>query len=194
MGPGSSTKSFDLMAEIPPGWRFKPTDEEIVHDYLSNKVLLDPLPDFCIEEIDAEDLRAKHPKCLVKTPYSYGNELGGVSKKGKEKEREKEWYLFIYEDEYFDGKTRRIETVGNGVIGEWRFDGGEEQIRNSEGNVFGFKIFLQFYSGNPPKRTPWRMIKYRLDMEFWDNKISDQEVENWILGRIINGREYNDTF
>ncbi|XP_071902852.1 protein SOMBRERO-like [Coffea arabica] len=167
-----------LELEMPVGYRFVPTDEELVKYYLANKVLYKPLPVKIIREIDAHDLYSKHPKCLV------GN--------GTFNDNEREWFFFIYKDEYFLGKTRSTRMVGNG-IGFWRFIGEEEPIHNSEGDIFAFKIYLTYFSGSPPhaKKTHWRMEEYRLQTEI--NGRNKQEVQECILARIIRGRNYTDS-
>lgn len=78
----------------------------------------------------------------------------------------REWYFFMHGDDYFLGKIRTSLMVGNG-IGFWRFIGEEVPIYNSNGDVFGFKIYLNYFSGTLPngKKTHWRMVKYRLPME-----------------------------
>ena len=58
------TSQHLLELEMPVGYRFVPTDEELVKYYLANKVLYKPLPVKIIREIDAHDLYSKHPKCL----------------------------------------------------------------------------------------------------------------------------------
>ncbi|XP_027169541.1 NAC domain-containing protein 101-like [Coffea eugenioides] len=107
---------------MPVGYRFVPTDEELVKYYLANKVLYKPLPVKIIREIDAHDLYSKHPKCLV------GN--------GTFNDNEREWFFFIYKDEYFLGKTRSTRMVGNGIG-----------------------------SPPHAKKTHWRMEEYRLQTE-----------------------------
>lgn len=39
-------------SKLPPGFRFQPTDEEIVFQYLSRKIFSHPLPAQVIPEID----------------------------------------------------------------------------------------------------------------------------------------------
>lgn len=59
---GSEEKMF---ISLPPGFRFLPTDEELVTHYLMNKVFnYRPIPSFILFEIDACDLYSKPPKNL----------------------------------------------------------------------------------------------------------------------------------
>ncbi|KAL3513079.1 hypothetical protein ACH5RR_025796 [Cinchona calisaya] len=165
--------------EMPIGYRFVPTDEELVTCYLTNKVLYRPLPAKIIQEIDADDLYSRHPKCLVKeTAYGCG-------------EGERKWYFLIYQDEYFLGKISEKLMVGN-EVGFWSYIGEEEPIFNSDGDVSAFKIYLNYFSKTTSnaKKTNWRMEKYRLPTRSCVRK--NRQVEEWIVGRIICGRQYNE--
>ncbi|ESR53952.1 hypothetical protein CICLE_v10023783mg [Citrus x clementina] len=53
--------------ELPVGYRFKPTDEELVFHYLINKACNRALPAQAVKEITARDLYLKHPKCSGST-------------------------------------------------------------------------------------------------------------------------------
>jgi hypothetical protein len=49
---------------LPPGYRFKPTDEELVHHYLMNKASSRAFQGQDFQDIDATDLYSKPPKSL----------------------------------------------------------------------------------------------------------------------------------
>lgn len=48
----SSTASRKQQPQLPPGFRFHPTDEELVVHYLKNKIDAAPLPVAIISEVD----------------------------------------------------------------------------------------------------------------------------------------------
>lgn len=79
---------------------------------------------------------------------------------------EKEWFFFVYKDEYFRGKIMRNRRVEDGE-GFWQCIGGEEPICNSNGQVLAYKIHLTYFSGpiTNGKKTNWRMEEYRLLFE-----------------------------
>lgn len=54
----------DSIIDVPMGWRFLPTEKELVESYLSSKVALRPLPAKIIKEIDALEFYSHHPKKL----------------------------------------------------------------------------------------------------------------------------------
>lgn len=66
------------LSEMPIGFRFLPTDEELVKHYLANKVLYRSLPAEFFSEIDAGELYSKHPKCLgIAYPTTQPNVFDG---------------------------------------------------------------------------------------------------------------------
>ncbi|KAI5652714.1 hypothetical protein M9H77_29901 [Catharanthus roseus] len=145
---------------LPVGYRFAPTDEELIKYYLANKVFYKPVPVKIIREIDATFL-------YMGDPYI-----------------EKEWFFFVYKDEYFRGKIMRNRRVEDGE-GFWQCIGGEEPICNSNGQVLAYKIHLTYFSGpiTNGKKTNWRMEEYRLLFEC--NTTNTQESsENGYWGEL----------
>ncbi|KAJ8540546.1 hypothetical protein K7X08_035691 [Anisodus acutangulus] len=101
---------------------------------------------------------------------------------------EGEWYFFIHQDDYFRGNIGKVLIVEN-EIGYWQCFGKELPIYNPEGDVVGFKVNLKYCSGSAKKNT-WTMEKYRLTSECVTD---DDEMEEWILGRIIRGKKKDYT-
>nr|GMD41946.1 NAC domain-containing protein 101-like [Ipomoea batatas] len=151
---------------LPVGYRFLPTDEELLKHYLIKKVFFRRIPANVIPDIHADELYSKSPKTLVEN-------LDGKS--------EREWYFFIHQDDYFYGKIVKDRMVGINEIqrGFWRSIGEEVPIYNSDGNVFGFKIRFAYFNCSismaMAKETHWRMQEYRLPWEFIAT--DDQEVQ-----------------
>ncbi|KAK9278549.1 hypothetical protein L1049_028119 [Liquidambar formosana] len=136
-----------MITKFPVGYRFVPTEEELVTHYLMNKVSYKPLPPCVIEDIDATKLYSKPPpKCLETTSCE-----------------EREWFFFIHQDENFE---KPIRMVGNG-IGFWKSSGEENLIYNLDGNVFASKTYYSYFRGTLPKakKTHWKMEEYRIHVE-----------------------------
>ncbi|XP_043813714.1 NAC domain-containing protein 101 [Manihot esculenta] len=148
-------KIDEILAQLPVGYKFLPTDEELVIHYLMNKLLNRLLPANIAPDIDASEFYSKPPNSLsVSFPLSMVSPSCG----------EREWYFFIHEHEDFLGKSReRIRMVGDGT-GFWRSSGLEKYIRNSDGRVLAFKSRFFYFSGNDAnaKKTHWKMDQYRL--------------------------------
>ncbi|KAH6809858.1 NAC domain containing protein 83 [Perilla frutescens var. frutescens] len=148
---------------LPPGFRFHPTDEELVVQYLKRKVLSYPLPASIIPEVDV----------CKSDPW----ELPGDS--------EQERYFFSTKQvKYPNGNRSNRATVS----GYWKATGLDKQILTSRTHQpVGMKKTLVFYRGKPPKgcRTDWIMHEYRL--------ITNTAKENWVLCRIFLKRRGNKT-
>eukprot|EP00268_Persea_americana_P062565 TRINITY_DN802_c0_g1_i2.p1 TRINITY_DN802_c0_g1~~TRINITY_DN802_c0_g1_i2.p1 ORF type:complete len:161 (-),score=39.38 TRINITY_DN802_c0_g1_i2:894-1376(-) len=130
----------DGVVKLPPGFRFHPTDEELVVQYLKRKVFSCPLPASIIPEIDV---------CKF-DPW----DLPGDSKQ--------ERYFFSIREAKYPNGNRPNRATGSGY---WKATGLDKQIVASRSNqVVGMKKVLVFYRGKPPKgsRTDWIMHEYRL--------------------------------
>ncbi|KAF0907566.1 hypothetical protein E2562_018374 [Oryza meyeriana var. granulata] len=128
---------------LPPGFRFHPTDEELILHYLRNRAAAAQCPvpiiaDVDIYKFDPWDL----PSMAV-----YG---------------ESEWYFFSPRDRKYPNGIRPNRAAGSGY---WKATGTDKPIHDSAtGDSVGVKKALVFYSGRPPKgtKTSWIMHEYRL--------------------------------
>lgn len=141
-----------------PGFRFHPTDQELVLDYLKRKVFSFPLPASIIPEVD-----------LCKSdPW----DLPGDS--------EQERYFFTTREVKYPNGNRSNRATASGY---WKATGLDKKIVSSRANqVVGMKKTLVFYRGKPPhgSRTDWIMHEYRLTAPQ-----SQGQMENWVLCRIF---------
>ncbi|XP_077231730.1 NAC domain-containing protein 35-like [Tasmannia lanceolata] len=127
---------------VMPGFRFHPTEEELIEFYLRRKV---EGKHFNVELITFLDL------------YHYDPwELPALAAIG-----EKEWYFYVPRDrKYRNGdRPNRVTTSGY-----WKATGADRMIRTETLRSIGLKKTLVFYSGKAPKgiRTSWIMNEYRL--------------------------------
>ncbi|XP_020693359.2 NAC domain-containing protein 83-like [Dendrobium catenatum] len=125
---------------LPPGFRFHPTDEELVLQYLKRKVFSFPLPAAIIPEIDL----GKYD------PW----DLPGVG--------EQERYFFYLRAAKYPNGRRVNRAMGSGY---WKITGKEKPIFASKSNqVVGMKKVLVFYHGKAPAggKTDWFMHEYCL--------------------------------
>ncbi|XP_045796450.1 NAC domain-containing protein 83-like [Trifolium pratense] len=142
---------------LPPGFRFHPTDEELVVEYLKRKVLSLPLPASIIPEVD-----------LCKSdPWDLPGDL------------EQERYFFSTKEPKYPNGNRSNRATNSGY---WKATGLDKHISNVGG---GIKKTLVFYKGKPPhgSRTDWIMHEYRLTPSNYSN--SNPMNENWVLCRIF---------
>ncbi|KAM0941105.1 putative transcription factor NAM family [Dioscorea sansibarensis] len=160
----------DAEAELnlPPGFRFHPTDEELVLHYLCRKVAYQCLPVPIIAEVDL---------------YKYDPwELPDKALFGQ-----REWYFFTPRDRKYPNGSRPNRAAGRGY---WKATGADKPV-SPPGSVrpLGIKKALVFYSGKAPKgiKTDWIMHEYRLaDKNRANNKKGSLRLDDWVLCRLYN--------
>ncbi|GMI73081.1 NAC domain containing protein 35, Arabidopsis NAC domain containing protein 34 [Hibiscus trionum] len=139
---GSSGKDEHEQDMVMPGFRFHPTEEELVEFYLRRKV---EGKRFNVELITFLDLYRYDPW-----------ELPAMAAIG-----EKEWFFYVPRDrKYRNGdRPNRVTTSGY-----WKATGADRMIRGENSRSIGLKKTLVFYSGKAPKgiRSSWIMNEYRL--------------------------------
>ncbi|KAG6685621.1 hypothetical protein I3843_12G120700 [Carya illinoinensis] len=159
---------------LPPGFRFHPTDEELVVHYLKKKASSAPLPVAIIAEVDLY----KFDPWELPAKATFG---------------EQEWYFFSPRDRKYPNGARPNRAATSGY---WKATGTDKPVLSSGSNQkVGVKKALVFYGGKPPKgiKTNWIMHEYRLA----DNKASNKpagcdlgnkknslRLDDWVLCRI----------
>ncbi|KAF4349379.1 hypothetical protein CsatB_007906 [Cannabis sativa] len=159
---------------LPPGFRFHPTDEELITFYLASKVFNGTLCGVDIVEVDLN-------RC---EPW----ELPDVAKMG-----EKEWFFFSLRDRKYPTGLRTNRATGAGY---WKATGKDREVYSaSNGSLLGMKKTLVFYKGRAPRgeKTKWVMHEYRLDGNFSSRHTRKEE---WVICRIYHktGEKKNPIF
>ncbi|KAI3675405.1 hypothetical protein L1987_84995 [Smallanthus sonchifolius] len=146
---------------LPPGFRFYPTDEELLVQYLCRKVAGH---DFSLQIIADIDLYKFDPW-----------ELPSKAMFG-----EKEWYFFSPRDRKYPNGSRPNRVAGSGY---WKATGTDKVITTG-GRRVGIKKALVFYVGKAPKgnKTNWIMHEYRLSDP--QRKHGSSRLDEWVLCRI----------
>ncbi|CAH8270542.1 unnamed protein product [Arabidopsis lyrata] len=152
---------------LPAGFRFHPTDEELVKFYLCRKCASEQISAPVIAEIDLYKFN----------PW----ELPDMSLYG-----EKEWYFFSPRDRKYPNGSRPNRAAGTGY---WKATGADKPIGKPK--TLGIKKALVFYAGKAPKgiKTNWIMHEYRLanvDRSASVNKKNNLRLDDWVLCRIYN--------
>uniref|UniRef100_A0A5B7ARH0 Putative NAC domain-containing protein 72 n=2 Tax=Davidia involucrata TaxID=16924 RepID=A0A5B7ARH0_DAVIN len=146
---------------LPPGFRFFPTDEELLVQYLCRK---DAGQQFSLQIIGEIDLYKFDPWVLPSKAI-FG---------------EKEWYFFSPRDRKYPNGSRPNRVAGSGY---WKATG-TDKIITTGGRKVGIKKALVFYVGKAPKgtKTDWIMHEYRLSDP--SRKIKSTKLDDWVLCRI----------
>ncbi|KAJ8531561.1 hypothetical protein K7X08_026995 [Anisodus acutangulus] len=152
--------------QLPPGFRFHPTDEELVVHYLKKKVASAPLPIKIIGEVDLY----KFDPWELPSKANFG---------------EREWYFFSPRERKYPKGVRPNRAATSGY---WKATGTDKPIFtcNSTKKI-GVKKALVFYKGKPPKgiKTNWVMHEYRLvDNNSSLIKKCSIWLDDWVLCRI----------
>ncbi|GJP81433.1 hypothetical protein CLOP_g11584 [Closterium sp. NIES-67] len=155
--------SGDSDSLLPPGFRFHPTDEELLSFYLPRKIADQPIPLNAISDIDMYKFE----------PW----ELPGqamVSLAGSD-----EWFFFTSRDRKYLMGTRANRMTS---CGYWKATGKDRPViasragegndgpdsvgetRGKSGRIVGYKKGHVFYKGRAPRgeKTAWVMHEYRL--------------------------------
>uniref|UniRef100_A0A0D9VZP2 NAC domain-containing protein n=1 Tax=Leersia perrieri TaxID=77586 RepID=A0A0D9VZP2_9ORYZ len=153
-----------------PGFRFHPTDEELVTFYLRRKVAKKSLS---IEIIKEMDIYKHDPWDLPKA-----STVGG----------EKEWYFFCLRGRKYRNSIRPNRVTGSGF---WKATGIDRPIYSAanSGESIGLKKSLVYYRGSAGKgtKTDWMMHEFRLPPAAAAANASPsmQEAEVWTICRIF---------
>ncbi|XP_070048174.1 NAC domain-containing protein 71-like isoform X1 [Nicotiana tomentosiformis] len=129
---------------LPPGFRFHPTDEELVGYYLKRKT--DGL-EIELEVIPVIDLYKFDPWELPEKSFL--------------PKRDMEWFFFCPRDKKYPNGSRTNRAT---KCGYWKATGKDRKVVCHQPAVVGYRKTLVFYRGRAPlgDRTDWVMHEYRL--------------------------------
>ncbi|OAY70955.1 NAC domain-containing protein 68 [Ananas comosus] len=168
MGLARRMRDAEAELNLPPGFRFHPTDEELVVHYLCRKAAYERLPVPIIAEVDL---------------YKYDPwELPEKALFGQ-----REWYFFTPRDRKYPNGSRPNRAAGRGY---WKATGADKPVvPKGTQRPLGIKKALVFYSGKAPRgaKTDWIMHEYRLaDTSRSPNKKGSLRLDDWVLCRLYN--------
>ncbi|KAH7514377.1 hypothetical protein FEM48_Zijuj11G0083300 [Ziziphus jujuba var. spinosa] len=160
-------------ASLPPGFRFHPTDEELVGYYLNRKVQgleieLEVIPVIDLYKFDPWELPEKSflPK------------------------RDMEWFFFCPRDRKYPNGSRTNRAT---KAGYWKATGKDRKVVCKSETVTGYRKTLVFYRGRAPlgDRTDWVMHEYRLSDDF--NQSSQNVQGAFALCRVVKKNEHTQS-
>ncbi|XP_030522231.1 NAC domain-containing protein 90-like [Rhodamnia argentea] len=135
------------MEESPTGFRFYPTEEELISFYLHNQLcgLKQDKLHRVIPVLDIFDTE----------PWNLPQVAGELCREDRE-----QWFFFapMQEREARGGRPSRSMATGY-----WKATGSTSYVYSSENKVIGVKKSMVFYVGKAPtgRKTPWKLNEYR---------------------------------
>ncbi|KAG7942099.1 hypothetical protein I3843_16G082200 [Carya illinoinensis] len=150
--------------QLPPGFRFHPTDEELVTYYLNRKV---SDVSFTSKAMAVVDLNKCEPWDLP----------------GKATMGEKEWYFFNLRDRKYPTGLRTNRAT---AAGYWKTTGKDKEILRA-GMLVGMKKTLVFYKGRAPKgeKSNWVMHEYRQENNHNIPPLIKSTKDEWVVCRVF---------
>ncbi|KAK9153632.1 hypothetical protein Sjap_001112 [Stephania japonica] len=135
------------MEDLPPGFRFYPTEEELISFYLHHKLQATrPQLDRVIPVVDIYELEPSH------LPPEYTGELCQGDPE--------QWFFFSARQEREARGGRPSRTTSYGY---WKATGSPSFVRSSTNQIIGMKKTMVFYRGRAPngRKTNWKMNEYK---------------------------------
>ncbi|KAL6131149.1 hypothetical protein ACLB2K_069527 [Fragaria x ananassa] len=137
--------SVNGQSQVPPGFRFHPTEEELLQYYLRKKVSGQRIDLDVIRKVDLNKLEPwdVQEKCNIGTTP------------------QNDWYFFSHKDKKYPTGTRTNRATAAGF---WKATGRDKVIRSNCLRI-GMRKTLVFYKGRAPRgqKSDWIMHEYRLD-------------------------------
>ncbi|KAM3287400.1 NAC domain-containing protein 43 [Capsicum chacoense] len=180
--PDDMSISVNGQSQVPPGFRFHPTEEELLQYYLKKKVANEKIDLDVIQEVDLNKLEPWdiQEKCKIgSTPQN-------------------DWYFFSHKDKKYPTGTRTNRATAAGF---WKATGRDKVIYSNSQRI-GMRKTLVFYKGRAPhgQKSDWIMHEYRLDDHINDihsctivcNVMMGESTqeEGWVICRIFKKKNH----
>ncbi|CAN1299604.1 NAC domain-containing protein 12, partial [Linum perenne] len=173
--------SINGQSKVPPGFRFHPTEEELLHYYLRKKVNSEKIDLDVIREVDLNKLEPWDIQERCKIGSAQQND----------------WYFFSHKDKKYPTGTRTNRAT---TAGFWKATGRDKIMYSGTRRRIGLRKTLVFYQGRAPhgQKSDWIMHEYRLDDT--DHITSFSRVsgeggseEGWVVCRVFRKKNYHKT-
>ncbi|KAF8013868.1 hypothetical protein BT93_I1662 [Corymbia citriodora subsp. variegata] len=143
------------------GFRFWPTEEELLNHYLKLKMLGDKKVEQIIPEVDVHQL----------PPWDLPRKINELSSMNSDSDG---WFFFCRLQNRYPQSKRTRRTNGHG---SWKPTGETREIRTRDKkNILGLKKILVFKKHQSPKntQTKWVLHEYHKNADLMDNSPNEQ--------------------
>ncbi|KAM7472351.1 hypothetical protein LguiA_010534 [Lonicera macranthoides] len=172
--------SVNGQSKVPPGFRFHPTEEELLQYYLRKKVSYKEIDLDVIKDVDLNRLEPWDIQEMCKIGSTPQND----------------WYFFSHKDKKYPTSTRTNRATAAGF---WKATG-RDKVIHTNGKRIGMRKTLVFYKGRAPNghKSDWIMHEYRLLVDITNVHCAMGEMlqeEGWVVCRIFKKKNhYKKTF
>ncbi|KAL6497669.1 hypothetical protein OROHE_027102 [Orobanche hederae] len=151
---------------LPPGFRFHPTDEELVAYYLDRKINGGTIELEVIPEVDI-----------------YKCEPWDLPEKSFLPSKDMEWYFYSPRDRKYPNGSRTNRATRSGY---WKATGKDRTV-HSQKQAVGMKKTLVYYRGRAPHgiRSDWVMHEYRLVQSASSTSTGSSLKDSYALCRVF---------
>ncbi|KAL0373869.1 UNVERIFIED_CONTAM: NAC domain-containing protein 43 [Sesamum radiatum] len=174
--------SVNGQSQVPPGFRFHPTEEELLQYYLKKKVASEKIDLDVIQDVDLNKLEPWdiQEKCKIgSTPQN-------------------DWYFFSHKDKKYPTGTRTNRATASGF---WKATGRDKVIYGNSRRI-GMRKTLVFYKGRAPRgqKSDWIMHEYRLDdnttIAHTNNHVCNamgegMQEDGWVVCRVFKKKNHS---
>ncbi|XP_039025221.1 NAC domain-containing protein 43-like [Hibiscus syriacus] len=178
--PENMSISVNGQSQVPPGFRFHPTEEELLQYYLRKKV--------SYEKIDLDVIRDVDLNKLEPWDIQESCKIGSTP--------QNDWYFFSHKDKKYPTGTRTNRATAAGF---WKATG-RDKIIYSNFRRIGMRKTLVFYKGRAPhgQKSDWIMHEYRLDDNIVETTVSNAmgegtQEEGWVVCRTFKKKNHHKT-
>ncbi|KAG4192058.1 hypothetical protein ERO13_A07G134200v2 [Gossypium hirsutum] len=179
--PENMSISVNGQTHVPPGFRFHPTEEELLQYYLRKKVSYEKIDLDVIQDVDLNKLEPWdiQESCKIGTTP------------------QNDWYFFSHKDKKYPTGTRTNRATAAGF---WKATGRDKVICSNRRRI-GMRKTLVFYIGRAPhgQKSDWIMHEYRLEDNIAEtNMVSNAmgegpQEEGWVICRVFKKKNHHKT-